>query len=380
MANWVFGPLLDANQLRKASTVIVQGTMNEDEMNTFIQELSNAPMKIRRLEMIDALQDISTPTLGLLCQVIKLQSIVKISVTDTKLTLNAIEQLCLGLRHSLVESLDVTNIGLGPEGGRYLGKCLKTTRQLMNLKAGGNFLQGSGVRQLITRPLMRLAIPDNHVHERDWPSLLNTSCVYSRLDLSCAILTTQAINKLNLHTLVDLKLNFVDMRIIFEFFCQLLATSHLRWLEIRACQLNNEHMPFLRKALFLNKSLTRLDMTRNHLQLEGMTELVKGLNDNYTLTLLMVDPIPFPKALIIKTRLNYEVEENFTGMIIRLCLANEKLNLRGPWSTSKHQYHSQCTQDRIILLLLLWPLPVELAVNVFSNWVGIEGKEGKYYS
>lgn len=377
MANWQVGPVLDADQLHKATSVIIQGYMNEAEIATFIQEIDQAP-KLQRIELVEALDGILIASMILFANVIQKPSLVKLAVTDTRLSLKAIELFCQGLIGSSIECLDVTNLGLGAEGGLYLGRGIRGAKKLVDVKAGNNQFQGAGIKHLISNPLFRLSIPDNDVHERDWPILLKKCRVYARLDISCAELTLTAMETLitKFDGLVDLKLNCINLYLSFKILCRGLQKSSLKILEIRNCQLGNYSIHFLCEVLKTNRSLEKIDMAKNQLGFKGQRELIKGLNLNYTLLHLIIDPLYHYPVVPIQTRLTPMENESVTALIIRLCLQNDTLHLRGFWAPQLHQYHPVSTHDRIILLLMMWPLPMDLAIYVFSFWLGVEGCNG----
>ncbi|KAM9312391.1 NACHT, LRR and PYD domains-containing protein 3-like [Gastrophryne carolinensis] len=197
-------------------------------------------------------------------------SLIKLDLSQNHLEDSGVTRLCQGLGHPCfsLQELSLQKCDLSSVSCDVIGSALLTNRSLTKLDLSENCLKYAGERRLC-KGLRNRRCPLQELSLRKC-ELSIMCCDF----LGFALLTNQSLIKLDLS---DNKLEDPGLRHL----CVGLKDPdcHLQELSLRYCHLSPSSCDFLHSVLLTNRSLTKLDLSKNRLEDSGVTRLCEGLRD-----------------------------------------------------------------------------------------------------
>jgi hypothetical protein len=311
-----------------------------------------------------------------------------LSIINTKtIPIHIIENFCYTISQSLsIQHLDLSGLCLGPEGAYYVAQALQNSA-IHSLRVANNNIQASGCMHLLKCDLRHLCLDDNNIHPKSWRRCFEKATVQlKKVELPGHTFDETSIvalgHWLNRMQLTHLNLNRTNVNgELLKILCA--AIKHhptLLSLKLCECDLDDYDMMAIYKLIQQNTVLRTLLLERNPILLRGQLALICGLQKNFTLKTLGLDPIPDYAggflAPVLKMRKELEPGETPTGHIIRLLSHNRELNLANSfWTPKNHFFHPRETQLRVLFVLWLLKkknIPYDIVYHILSFWYGVQ--------
>ena len=308
-------------------------------------------------------------------------------INAPSIPVQTLEFFCNTISQSLsLQYLDVSGLSLGPEGAFYVGRAAQNSF-IHSLRVANNNLQTSGCAYLLKCNLRHLSLDDNNIHPKNWHRCFQKAAVdMKKLELPGHMFLADSIismgHWLNTTRLTHLNVDRTNIKgDTLKLLCA--AVKHhltLTSLQLCECDLDDHDMVPIYKLLQRNTVLKRLYLESNPIQLRGQLALICGLQKNFTLKILSIDPIPdYACGIlvpIVNMRKELEPNETPSGHIIRLLNHNRELNLANSfWIPKNHFFYPRETQRRVVYALWMLKqknIPLDLAYYILGFWHGIE--------